>query len=150
MKELPWSFTIFLLSAFIFAAVFFDGGWICIIIAMALALLGLVVFYFEKKPVGRKARKDYTPRKFLSEWFGADKKKDTLIGLSFMVGIYAVMVLCFCGLLGCVNSCSNTNKHSRPYHNEKTGEGQYEYGGSREQKKDLERIDDYLEKHPNE
>ena len=108
-----------------------------------MALIGFVALYFESKPPERKKRKEYTPRKFMLELF---KER----GIIYMLLVYAIMILCFCGLLACVNSCSNTNKHSRPYHNEKTGEGQYEYGGSREQKRDLERIDDYLKKHPNE
>lgn len=51
--------------------------------------------------------------------------------------------------MGLVSWCG-PHTPSRPYHNVETGEGQYEYGGSREQKEDLERIDDYLKSHPDE
>lgn len=140
---MSYSFVFFLISAFIFAATFFDGGIECILAAIPLALIGLVVLYFEDRPSTRKERKLYTPKKFLTEWY------DNGRGLLFSIGIYAILVLCSCGIFGLISWCT-PHTPSRPYHDAETGEGQYEYGGSREQKRDLERIDDYIKNHPDE
>lgn len=133
----------FFISVFIFAATFFDGGITCALASIPLTLIGLVVLYFENRPNTRKARKMYTPKKFLIEWY------DKGMGLLISIGIYAILVLCSCGIYGLVGSCTNTERPPYPYHDDKTGKGQYEYGGSREQKSDLERIDDRLKNDPN-
>lgn len=70
------------------------------------------------------------------------------LGLTFL---YITIGAIFAALaFGLVNWCTPQERVRKPYHNATTGEEQYEYGGSREQKRDLERIDDYLEKHPDE
>ncbi|WP_289759673.1 hypothetical protein [Muribaculum intestinale] len=106
-------------------AIFVDGGWIMGVIGLAFWLISLSIFL-----VGSKGKKDWGD-------FG------------FPMGGGAILsLLLFLFLKGCV--FTEPEPRHYPYHNAKTGKGQYEYGGSREQKRDLERIDDYLEKHPNE
>lgn len=79
-----------------------------------------------------------------------DNKPDTITYKVIQVCVYVLLFIVATALsIGLVNWCV-PHTPSRPYHNIETGEGQYEYGGSKEQKRDLERIDDYLKNHPDE
>lgn len=64
-----------------------------------------------------------------------------------MIGSAILSLLLFLFLKSCV--MTESPRRNYPYHNATTGEGQYEYGGSREQKEDLKMIDERLEKDPN-
>lgn len=58
--------------------------------------------------------------------------------------LYTVMVAA--GLLagyGCMK-CTEPTHHDYPYHNVETGKGQYDYGGSEEQVKDIINADKYM------
>ena len=140
---MTYSLVFFLFSALAFATVFFGGDFYSILIAIPLAFIGLVILYFEDKPIDGKERKEYCLKKFIKDWVDGGK------GLLVMIGIYSAMVFICCCAIGLVNWCT-PHTPQRPYHDAETGKGQYEYGGSREQKKDLERIDDYLKNHPDE
>ncbi len=140
--DMPWCFVFFLVSAFVFAGTFFDGGILCIPISLLITLVGFIVMYFEQRSDqwDKQLRKAYTPKKFIIENF-------TWEGCLYMVGIFTAMVIVFSGVMGCVGGCAE--KPNYPYHNAITGKGQYEYGGSREQQRDLERTDERLKNDPN-
>lgn len=77
-------------------------------------------------------------------------KSDKLGDVVYTIIVYVVGFGIILALsIGLVNWCV-PHTPSRPYHDAETGKSQYEYGGSREQKRDLERIDDYLKNHPDE
>lgn len=139
---MSWSICLFFISAFIFGAGVYDGDFWVILIALPFIALGFVALYFEDKPVEKSQK--YNLKIFISNWVDGGK------GILFMIGIYAVMVALACGFFSCMNSCTNSGEADYPYHNAETGKGQYKYEGSKEQKRDLERIDDYIKRHPNE
>lgn len=109
----------------ILCSLFADAGWEIGLIGVVFLAISLIIFF-----VGSKGKRDWND-------------------LTFPMGGGAILSLfLFLFLKGCV--FTEPEPRHYPYHNAKTGEGQYEYKDSREQKRDLERIDDYLEKHPDE
>lgn len=109
----------------VLCSLFADAGWEIGLIGVVFLAIALIIFF-----AGSRSKRDW----------------DDFIWP--MSGVAILSLLFFLFLKGCVFTESEPRHY--PYHNDKTGEGQYEYGGSREQKRDLERIDDYLEKHPDE
>lgn len=109
----------------ILCSLFADAGWEAGLIGIGLLAISLIIFF-----VSSKSKRDWG---------------DLIFPMS---GAAILSLLLFLFMKGCIFTESEPNSY--PYHNTVTGKGQYEYGGSREQKRDLERIDDYLEKHPNE
>ncbi|MBD5209432.1 MAG: hypothetical protein HDS80_05765 [Bacteroidales bacterium] len=59
-------------------------------------------------------------------------------------GSVALISLLFFGALAGCNRCMEPTHHDYPYHNVETGRGQYEYGGSEEQMKQLIEADESL------
>lgn len=57
--------------------------------------------------------------------------------------IALISLVLFGGIFGC-NKCMEPAHHDYPYHNIETGRGQYEYGGSEEQMKQLIEADESL------
>lgn len=109
----------------ILCSLFADAGWETGLIGSIFLVISLIIFF-----VGSRTKRDWDDLKFP------------------MCGGAILSLLFFLFFKGCVFTDSEPRHY--PYHNAITGKGQYEYGGSREQKKDLERIDEYLEEHPNE
>lgn len=54
----------------------------------------------------------------------------------------AVVLMLLCGRA--CSKCTEPTHHDYPYHNIETGRGQYEYGGSEEQARDIIDADKYM------
>lgn len=109
----------------VLVSLFADAGWEIGLIGAAFLAISLIIFF-----AGSRDKRDWNDFIFP------------------MCGVAILSLLFFLFLKGCV--ITEPEPRHYPYHNAKTGKGQYEYKDSREQKRDLERIDDYLEKHPDE
>lgn len=77
-------------------------------------------------------------------------KNVSLFSSDLVIGVLAIVFISIflSAMFKTCNSSISDNEEIYQYHNKKTGEGQKEYGGSIEQQRDLEMIDEYSKTHP--
>lgn len=77
-------------------------------------------------------------------------KNVSLFSSDLVIGVLVIVFISIflSAMFKACNSSISDNEEIYQYHNKKTGEGQKEYGGSIEQQRDLEMIDEYSKTHP--
>lgn len=102
-----------------FLGIFMDGGGGFVAIGSVFLLIALIIYMITTK---KRNWKDF--------------------GVLLFGGVAASIVLVV--VFKACNACTKPTHHDYPYHSVETGRGQYEYGGSEEQVKDIINADKYM------